>query len=207
MSQVRVLDYWRWESITDLFIENIGKAKLEFDSSRASFLKGLELYHASKLASYAATLDFIEEKKPHFSVVTMHPVFVFGQNVLQDEARQLSGTNAMLFGSLYSPSPLFAPFRGVHVVDVADAHIKALSLTDHPHSAYLLAAKQRSWDEVITYIESEFPSAGIKVEAKSGVFWNVDTRRAKADLGFDKWIEMEDQVKDVLSQQLKLRSQ
>jgi hypothetical protein len=34
----------------------------------------------------------------------------------------------MLFGSLYTKEPLCAPYRGMHVLDVAEAHIRALDL-------------------------------------------------------------------------------
>jgi nucleoside-diphosphate-sugar epimerase len=163
-------------------------------------------YHASKLAAHTASLDFIDEKKPHFSVVTLHPVFVFGPNLLQKRADELSGTNAMLFGSLYSPEPMFAPYRGVHVVDVAEAHIKALSLPEAPVSSFLLAAKERSWDDIIEYVKKGFPTAGIKVSPKAGHGWKVDTTLARTVLRFETWREMETQVKDVLNQQLSLRS-
>lgn len=163
-------------------------------------------YHASKLASYTATLDFVAANKPSFSVVTLHPVFVFGHNLLQTKAEELSGTNGMLFGSLYQEKPMFAPYRGVHVLDVAEAHIKALTLADKPVASYLLSAKDRAWEEVLEYVKKEYPSAGVKAEPTSGDRWNVDTTRAKNDLGFDTWREMEVQVKDVIEQQLQLRS-
>lgn len=164
-------------------------------------------YQASKLASYTATLDFIESNKPRFSTVTLHPVFVFGPNLLQKSPQELSGTNGMLFGSLYSEEPMFAPFRGVHVLDVADAHIKSLTLPERPISSYLLSAKDRSWEEVLDFANKEFPNAGFKAKPKSGDRWNVDTTRAREDLGIHSWREMEVQVKDVVEQQFKLRAE
>ncbi len=162
-------------------------------------------YHASKLASYTATLDFVESAKPHYSTVTLHPVFVFGENILQKNPKELSGTNGMLFGSLYAEEPMFAPYRGVHVLDVADAHIKSLTLPEQPIQSYLLSAKDRSWEEVISHANKEYPTAGFKAKPKSGDRWFVDTTRAKNDLGFESWREMEVQVKDVVDQQLGLR--
>lgn len=163
-------------------------------------------YHASKLASYTATLNFIASNKPRFSTVTLHPVFVFGQSLLQKSADQLSGTNALLFGSLYSEEPLFAPYRGVHVLDVAEAHIKALGLAEKPIASYLLSATDRPWEEVLEFANKEYPAAGFKAKVKSGDRWHVDTTRAQRDLGFHSWREMEVQLKDVVNQQLKLRS-
>jgi hypothetical protein len=51
-------------------------------------------------------LDFVETKKPHFSVVTLRPMYIFGRNLLQTSADELSRTNDMLFGSFYSNEPL-----------------------------------------------------------------------------------------------------
>lgn len=162
-------------------------------------------YQASKLAAHTATLDFVETKKPHFSVVTLHPVFVFGQNLLQTKADEIAGTNGMLFGSLYSEKPMFAPYRGVHVLDVAEAHVKALTLPEAPVSSFLLSAKDRSWEEVLAFAKKEFPGAGFKAEAITGEAWNVDTTLAREKLGFETWREMEEQIRDTVTQQLKLR--
>ena len=161
-------------------------------------------YRASKLASYIATLDFIEAKKPHFSVVTLHPVYVFGQNLLQTSADEISGTNEMLFKSLFSEEPLFSPYRGVHIDDVAAAHVRALDLAAVPVSSYLLSAKDRTWEEVLAFAKSKFPKAGFTAKPKSGERVIVDTPRAEAELGFSSWKEMEEQVVDVVEQQLKL---
>jgi nucleoside-diphosphate-sugar epimerase len=163
-------------------------------------------YQASKLAAHTATLDYISSQKPNYSVVTIHPVFVFGENLLQTTAEELSGTNAMLFGSLYVKEPMFAPYRGVHVLDVAEAHIRALGLDDAPIASFLMAGKDRSWGEVLEFAKKEFPEAGFQAEAKTGDRWFVDTTRAEAHLGFKEWREMEEQVRDVVLQQLRLRS-
>lgn len=163
-------------------------------------------YQASKLAAHTATLDYVSSHKPHYSVVTLHPVFVFGENLLQTTAEELGGTNGMLFGSLYAKEPMFAPYRGVHVLDVAEAHIRALSLNDAPVESFLLSGKDRSWEEVLDFARKEFPEAGFQAEPKTGDRWFVNTTRAEAKLGFENWREMEVQVRDVVEQQLKLRS-
>ncbi|KAI5201556.1 hypothetical protein AUEXF2481DRAFT_113256 [Aureobasidium subglaciale EXF-2481] len=186
--------------------EDIEKEKLRFDESIVPTLEPMGQYQASKIASYLATLDFIEAKKPHFDIVTIHPVFVFGNNILQTSAEELAGTNGMLFGSLYAEKPMFAPYRGVHVLDVAEAHVRALGLPQAPISSFLLTGKDRSWEDVLKFVNIEFSNAGVKVEATAGEKWNVDTTLAEKALGFEKWREMEEQVRDVMVQQLKLRS-
>jgi nucleoside-diphosphate-sugar epimerase len=186
--------------------EDIAKERLYFDESIVPSPNPGEQYRASKIASYTATLDFVETKKPHFSVVTLHPVYVFGRNLLQTSADELSGTNAMLFGSLYSEEPLFAPYRGVHVDDVAEAHIRSLNLADAPVSSFLLSGKTRTWEEVLDFANKKYPGAGFKTKPKSGDELIVVTARAEAELGFSSWKEMEVQVSDVVEQQLQLRS-
>ncbi|THW87638.1 NAD dependent epimerase/dehydratase family protein [Aureobasidium pullulans] len=185
--------------------EDIETDKLRFDTSIVPTLEPMGQYQASKLAAHTATLDFVETKKPHFSVVTLHPVFVFGQNLLQTKVDEIAGTNGMLFGSLYSEKPMFAPYRGVHVLDVAEAHVKALTLPEAPVSSFLLSAKDRSWEEALAFAKKEFPGAGFKAEAITGEAWNVDTTLAREKLGFETWREMEEQIRDTVTQQLKLR--
>lgn len=187
-------------------IEDITKGKLYFNQSIVPTLEPMGQYQASKVASYTATLDHVEHKKPNNSVVTLHPVFVFGHNILQKTADELGGTNGMLFGSLYSEEPMFADFHGVNILDVANAHVKALSLPDAPLESFPLSASDRTWEDVTLYANKEFPEGGFKTKPKIGDRWNVDTTRAGAQLGFGKWREMEEQVKDTVLQQLQLRS-
>jgi nucleoside-diphosphate-sugar epimerase len=150
-------------------------------------------------------LNFVETKKPHFSVVTLHPVYVFGRNILQTSPDELSGTNKMLYNSFLSASPLFAPYRGVHIDDVASAHIKALTIPDAPISSFLLSAKARKWEEVLEFANSKFPEEKFKTEPKGGDLLIVKTERAEKELGFERWKEMEVQVADVIEQQIELR--
>ena len=186
--------------------EDIAKEQLLFDQSIVPTLEPMGQYQASKMASYTATLDFVETNKPHFSVVTLHPVFVFGRNLLQTSADELSGTNAGLFGGLYSNDPMFKHFQGVHVDDVAEAHIRAFSLADKPVSSFLLAAKDRTWGEVQEFANKKYPEAGFnKSQVEKGNRWIVETARAEAELGFETWKGMEEQVSDVVEQQLALR--
>jgi nucleoside-diphosphate-sugar epimerase len=138
-------------------------------------------------------------------VVTLHPVYVFGRNLLQKHADEVSGTNKMLFNSFLSDEPLFAPYRGVHVDDVAEAHIRALSLPSAPVSSFLLSAKARSWEEVLEFVNDKYPEEKLKTKPKEGDLLIVKTEKAEKELGFKEWKEMETQVSDVVEQQIKLR--
>jgi len=111
----------------------------------------------------------------------------------------------MLFASLTSSTPLFAPYRGVHIDDVASAHIKALTLPEAPISSFLLSAKARRWDEVREFVGEKYPEQDFRTEAKEGELLIVETKRAEAELGFREWKGMEVQVGDVVEQQIELR--
>ncbi|KAI4850369.1 NAD dependent epimerase/dehydratase family protein [Aureobasidium sp. EXF-8845] len=185
--------------------EDISTQDLEFDQSIVPSLDPGRQYRASKIASYLATLDFVSTRQPHFSVVTLHPVYVFGRNILQTSPDEISGTNKMLYNSLLSASPLFAPYRGVHVDDVASAHIKALTIPDAPVSSYLLSAKARTWEEVMEFAHAKFPGEKFETQPKGGDLLIVKTEKAEAELGFASWKEMEVQVADVIEQQIELR--
>jgi nucleoside-diphosphate-sugar epimerase len=150
-------------------------------------------------------LNFISTRNPHFSVITLHPVYVFGRNILQTSPSEISGTDKMLYNSFLSASPLFAPYRGVHVDDVASAHIKALTIPDTPISSFLLSAKARKWEEVLEFANSKFPEEKFQTEPKGGDLLIVKTERAEKELGFEGWKEMEVQVADVIEQQIELR--
>jgi len=111
----------------------------------------------------------------------------------------------MLFASLTASSPLFAPYRGVHIDDVAFAHIKALTLPETRISSFLLSAKARRWEEVIEFVKGNYPEQDFRIEDKEGELLVVETKRAERELGFREWKGMEVQVSDVVEQQIELR--
>ena len=163
-------------------------------------------YHASKLASYKATLDFVAEHRPSFDVVTLHPVFVFGRSLVQDSAAELGGTNGMLFQTLAAEKPLMSQYRGVHVRDVADAHVKALDDKITGFESYLLSAEGSTWAEVEAFVRKEFPGFPLRwkdVPEKAKPY-SVDAGKAKRELGME-FLGMEAQVGDVVRQQVELR--
>jgi UDP-glucose 4-epimerase len=112
----------------------------------------------------------------------------------------------MLFRSLLSEEPLFAPYRGVHIDDVANAHIRALTLANTtPVSSFLLSAKARTWEEVMEFVHEKFPEQGFRTQPKEGDLLIVETARAEKELGVEEWKGMEVQVCDVVEQQIELR--
>jgi nucleoside-diphosphate-sugar epimerase len=152
-------------------------------------------------------LDFQATQNPHFEIITIHPVYVFGRSLIQESAADLAGTNGLLFQALMTETNAFGHFLGVHVDDVAVAHVRALTVKKNegePVQAYLLAGEKRSWKEVYDFVKKEFPSLSIKLEPVDRSNYEVDASKAKRELGI-QFKGMEVQVSEVVKQQLELR--
>ncbi|PYH35833.1 putative 3-beta hydroxysteroid dehydrogenase/isomerase [Aspergillus neoniger CBS 115656] len=166
----------------------------------------MQLYHASKLLANQASWDFKETENPSFSLVTLHPAFVFGRNALQTTAEDLGGTNGLFFLTVADGKPLVT-ITAVHVDDVAEAHVKALADNIPDRSSYLLAGKKTSWKDVAEVVKKEYPHLGFKISSDiSGESWPVDTTKAETELGM-QWRSLEQITRDVIDQQIELRSQ
>ncbi|KAL4863037.1 hypothetical protein BDV12DRAFT_202465 [Aspergillus spectabilis] len=87
---------------------------------------GMKLYHASKILANQASWDFKKTENPSFSLVTIHPAFVYGRNPLQATAQELGGTNGLFFLTVANGTPMDT-ITAVHVEDTAEGHVKALA--------------------------------------------------------------------------------
>ncbi|KAL4862102.1 hypothetical protein BDV12DRAFT_203381 [Aspergillus spectabilis] len=163
-----------------------------------------EQYHASKLASYKATIDFVNEQHPQFDVATLHPVFVYGPNRVQESASELGGTNGMLYQALLTGKLFAGQYRGVHVDDVATAHVKVLNDSIKGLQPYLLAGPARPWEEVEEFVHQRYPDLPVNLEKADGTGSVVDTSKAEEELGLT-FKGMEEQVGDVIDQQLSFK--
>lgn len=169
-------------------------------------------YQASKFAAHKATLDFVKENQPRFTTISLHPVFVFGRSLVQTTAEELSGTPGMLWTSLVSETPAFGQFLGVHVDDVAAAHVRALEIGPlnaddggtNAVRSYLLAAERRPWADVDRFVREQYPDVEWALSPVESTNYGVDTTRAERELGIT-FKGMEEQVKDVVDQQLEFR--
>ncbi|XP_756121.2 putative 3-beta hydroxysteroid dehydrogenase/isomerase [Aspergillus fumigatus Af293] len=173
------------------------------DDAATSF----RLYRASKLLANNASWEFRNTAKPHFALVTLHPAYVFGHNHVQTSPEEVQGgTNGMLWGTIMTGKPM-GNSTGVHVRDVAEAHIKALDETVPDGSKFLLAGKRASWSDVARIVKRDYPDIGAKItEDISGEPFPLDTTEAEKVLGM-KWRSLDQMVKDVVDQQLELMRQ
>jgi nucleoside-diphosphate-sugar epimerase len=169
-------------------------------------------YHASKILAHRATLEWVSANNPHFVVVTLHPSFVFGRSLSQTSPAGIDGTNAMLWGTLYSETPLI-PAVAVDVRDVARAHVRVLDANlqgkNNEVQEFLISASEKdgwSWTNVAKFVKREYPSLGTKLEGLFDAPPSIETPRAKEILGL-KWRAMEDTIASFLDHQVELRAQ
>jgi nucleoside-diphosphate-sugar epimerase len=163
----------------------------------------MTLYRASKLLANNATWVFRQTEKPHFSLVTIHPAFVFGANLVQNSAEEVqAGSNGILWGSVMGGVPL-GSITGVHIQDVAEAHVKVLDPKIKDGSKYLLSGPQTTWKDVARVALKAYPNIGMKItEEVEGIpSMHTDTTKAEVELGI-QWRSWEDMVRSVIDQQL-----
>lgn len=158
-------------------------------------------YHASKILAHQATVDWMKENSPQFSLVTLHPSFVLGHSLIQDSAQEVGGINALFWGTLKADKPQFPP-AFVDVRDVADAHLKAATVSTKTQTTeFLLSGHEASWDQVVAYIKSKFPVVEIGWTPPLPGGPDIDTSRAESVLGM-KWRSTEEIFESLISQQL-----
>jgi nucleoside-diphosphate-sugar epimerase len=162
----------------------------------------MRLYTASKLLANNASWDFWKTAKPHYALVTIHPSFVFGHNLVQTSAEKINGsTNGLLWKTIMTGTPA-GSVTNVHVQDVAEAHVKALSPEIVGGSKYLISGKRATWGDVAQIVQKHYPHIGAGISADiEGTSWPTDTTRAEKDLNM-KWRSLEQIVREVVDQQL-----
>lgn len=97
---------------------------------------------------------------------------------------------------------LGSPISGVHIKDVAEAHIKALDPKIPNGAKYLLNSIQTTWKDVAQIVHRDYPNAGAKisVEAEGGAM-PLDSSKAEQELGI-KWRPLEQMIHELMDQQL-----
>ncbi|CAG7917916.1 unnamed protein product [Penicillium olsonii] len=161
----------------------------------------MRLYVASKLLANNATWDFWRAAKPHYALVTLHPAFVYGHNLVQTSADGVyTGSNVNLWTLIMQDKP--APLTGVHIQDVAEAQIKALHPNIADGSKYLLAGPKATAADIASIIQKHYPEAGALINDQSqGMVMPTDTTKAETELGI-QWRSYEQMVREIMDQQL-----
>jgi hypothetical protein len=122
-------------------------------------------YSASKIVAHQATRNFVKERKPYYTLITLHPTYVMGHDITQDTAQGLGGINSLLWKSLAS--------------DVADAHVKAIQVNVEHGKEFLLSGPHFPWEDAIEYIRKKFPGLELKLVPPFKGRWKVDVTGAE----------------------------
>ncbi|KAK4185368.1 hypothetical protein QBC35DRAFT_503805 [Podospora australis] len=165
-------------------------------------------YSASKILAHRATIQWVEQHKPHFSVVTVHPTFVLGRDLTQRDAASPNGLNAYLLKSLTNPpggNPV-VPASMVDVRDVSQVVLRSLGVDLNKEelvTEYLVDGNPTSYDEVVAFVKRKYPEIDVKLEGPFKRPFTSDTSRTEKELGI-QWHGMEEIVSRVLDQQSEL---
>lgn len=173
-----------------------------FEDPQTPAATPMRLYHASKLLANNATWEFRATAKPQYALVTLHPAFVFGRNLVQSSADGVNaGSNSGLWNAIMKADPT-RNIVGVHVQDVAEAHIKALDPKIVDGSKYLLAGPKTTGPEIARIVHKLYPDSGALIsEDFQGASFPFDVTKAETELGI-QWRSFESMVRDVMDQQL-----
>ncbi|KAK2037666.1 hypothetical protein LZ31DRAFT_560237 [Colletotrichum somersetense] len=167
-------------------------------------------YQASKIFAHRSVLEWAPKNRPSFTIVTLHPSFVFGRNLTQTSEDGIDGTNAMLWKSLFSEKPVM-PMVAVDVRDVALAHLRALDLDVKEQSTvqeFVLSAPDAGWewDRVVEFTREKYPHLDIQLKGPFEKVSKGKSDRATKLLGI-QWRNMEETVASFLDHQLELKAQ
>ena len=161
-------------------------------------------YVGSKTFAEKAAIDFVKTEKPHFTVSTVHPVYVFGPQVFDLEAKgQLNASNVFVSRLLHLKEGSLPPYSGtfVDVRDVAAAHIIEI---EKPSNGLRVLVKTElfSSQSLLDIINKNFPELGlIKGDAGAPIDYNriTDDSKSREYLGLD-YIGIEKSVVDTVKQ-------
>ncbi|GAA6027616.1 hypothetical protein JCM8097_007948 [Rhodosporidiobolus ruineniae] len=174
------------------------------------------VYVASKAYSERAAWDFVEEKKPNFSLTTILPTYVLGATDQPiSTVSELSISAAWLSNQLDKPSllPTAIPAM-VDVHDVALAHLRAVERANvAAGQRYLLIGAEMSASRLVIAAREAFPEQKERFPEPGGeAGWEVpphfewDVSKAERDLGI-QWKSVEETVRESLEQIFRFEAQ
>ncbi|KAF2794978.1 NAD(P)-binding protein [Melanomma pulvis-pyrius CBS 109.77] len=177
---------------------------------------GPVIYSASKVAAEKAFWQFREEKKPHFTMTAVNPVFVIGPPLLAPKTPSAVSETIHTIWTVFSGAPLPPPMTGLpQTVDVRDVAALVLYPIEHPeatdgeryiasnaagHPQAVADILRKAFPEARGRIVEGTPGAGYKkgYEADAEISTPVDGSKGKKLIG--EWIPYEKSVVDTAKQ-------
>lgn len=171
-------------------------------------------YAASKVAALNRAEEWIQQNKPAFDVIHIHPSFIFGRNDLYTSTKDFfSGTNvlplAIATGKADSRTTYSMCYN--HVADSARAHVLALDEKVQGNQSFMVTSaggKGEEWSDVWGIVERRYPEAVEKgIFRKGEVFgsreFKADVKKTERAFGFGM-ASFEEAVAPVFDQFLEL---
>ncbi|KAH5177984.1 hypothetical protein HBH68_184670 [Parastagonospora nodorum] len=204
-----------WKDLHEWPAETVVTEKTRAKNIPEPYTMDVEAYSAGKIAALNETEAWMKREKGNisFDVVNIFPSFVLGRDELATSPTEaLKGTNLLVLGPVLGEK-VDLPLVGssVDVRDVALAHVKALDPKVPGNQGYLLTAgglEGRPLEDVFEIVARNFPDA-----VKAGVLPNnariaskprkFDAAASEKALGM-KYIDFEEQVKDVIGHYIEL---
>lgn len=185
---------------------------LTYAESIAADTPAFIAYRGSKLFAEKAAWDFIEEKKPGFSLVTLCPPMTFGPVVHPiSKVEELNESNAMLWKIANGQKPLpvaRVPFW-IDVRDLALAHVEATLQPTLGGRRYVPAATERfSYGKAASIMAENFEWARGTVSVEEQVIdtsHGLDGETAAKELGL-QYKEFQQTVVDLVSQAYQMKA-
>jgi nucleoside-diphosphate-sugar epimerase len=175
-------------------------------------------YRASKTFAEKAAWDFLDEKKPHFDIITIQPPLVFGPYEHDVTLETLNESNSQIWRIISSgPDAIVPPtavFRWVDVRDVATAHVNAIYFSVKGNQRFLVSGGEFTWqkvtrlydrinDQIVDIANEKFPGKNIPKGDPTYRLpeprYTFDVSSGQSQLNL-KWTSLEKSVTDLLTQ-------
>lgn len=170
--------------------------ELDWETSQANLVAG---YCGSKTLAEKAAWEFVEEHKPNFALATVNPVYVFGPQPFDEQAKNAQlNTSAEVINSFLSLKPGSTEWKkqaadAVDVRDVAAAHIVGFEKDEAKGQRLFLISGFFTDQTILDILHEDFPqqtkdlpvgtpgtdSEALKKRTK------LDNSRTRSILGFE----------------------
>lgn len=202
--------------ITAMFVEPVDEvfdAESRVPNMQGPYPNAMIAYAASKIPAFNAATRWIEEEKPAFDVINIHPSFVEGRDDSTfTTAGFHTGTNKWpLDIALSNKHEAPTPNNVNHVDDAARVHVLALDPKVKGNQSFITSSSGQDgmeWDDAKKYIAKHFPNA-----VKQGILPNnghiptliakIDSSKTEETFGF-KHKSYEEMVVSVIAHYLEL---
>ncbi|KAJ5586857.1 cinnamoyl-CoA reductase [Penicillium hispanicum] len=190
------------------------KSRVQLPGIPETFSHVFEAYVLAKITEVNNIDSFVAEKKPHFSIATVVPGYIFGRDELvldAETAIQKPSSSGILLRSLTGidcPAPIHGGY--VHIEDLAEVYIKVLELQPADSLNNFGACSLVNYSDCWALTEKNFPkevSEGLlKRAALPTLPISYDSSETEKVLNIT-FRSFEDALKDVVQSYLDLRDQ